>query len=368
VPPETPHSLETGHDADVTLVEAAAQRVAARLHELFPDRPQEEYEQLRRRLATLVVDVRRTAAGGTGSIAGSTPHAADETLLARLEQEVVWLPRASQEPASALEALRACWTYRTQQAAARTGLEESPDLRDRMLGPNAFELLVEVAHDFRSPLTSILFLSEALRDGHSGEVNQVQKSQLGLMYSAALGLATVASDVVDLARRGVDLVDEDPTPYAFSEVFRTVERMVRPMVEEKGLQLVFNLPPHGQSEGHPHALSRVLLNLTTNALKFTDEGSVELGVRPLPMGRLEYYVNDTGRGIPEDRQAELFHPFKKRRGQGQKGEFFSGSGVGLSIARRLVEAMGSTLEFTTSNVDGTRFFFVLPTPPRRHST
>ena len=359
---ETPHPMETGHESDVTPLEAAAQRVAARLHDTFPDRPQEEYEQLRRRLATLVVTLRRISSGATVTAAPArTPS--DEALLERLEREVLWLPR-DHEAGAALDALRACATYRSSFSDGASSTDSS-DLRSRMTGPDAFELLVEVAHDFRSPLTSVLFLSETLRDGHSGPVNDAQRSQLGLMYSAAFGLANVATDVVDLARRGLDLVDEEPAPYGFAEVFRNVERMILPMVEEKGLELIIEFPAHGQSEGHTHALGRVLLNLATNALKFTDEGYVELGVRPLAHGRLEYYVKDTGRGIPPDRQGELFHPFKKRRGPGQTGDFFSGSGVGLSIARRLVEAMGATLEFTTSNREGTRFFFVLPSPQRR---
>lgn len=359
---ETPHPLDTRDASEDALLETAAQRVAAHLHEIFPDRPRDEYERLRRRLATLVVSVRRIAAGATVTNASATTRA-DETLLERLEREILWMPHGVSGSESAVDALRACANYRSSRNPG--SVEDAADLRSRMLGPDAFELLVEVAHDFRSPLTSILFLSETLRDGHSGAVNDVQRSQLGLMYSAAFGLANVATDIVDLARRGLDLVDEEPIPYGFGEVFRNVERLVLPMVEEKGLELIIDLPRHGQSEGHPHALGRVLLNLTTNALKFTDEGSVEIGVRPLAHGRIEYFVKDTGRGIPTDRQEELFRPFKKRRGQGQKGDFFSGSGVGLSIARRLVEAMGSSLEFTTSDEKGTRFFFVLPAPPRR---
>ncbi len=360
---ETPHPMEAGHESDATLLEAAAQRVAARLHDIFPDRPQEEYAQLRRRLATLVVTLRRISSGATVAAAPARTRS-DDALLERIEREILWLPR-EHEPGAALDALRACATYRSGIAKESTSPADSNDLRSRMIGPDAFELLVEVAHDFRSPLTSVLFLSETLRDGHSGPVNDVQRSQLGLMYSAAFGLASVATDVVDLARRGLDLVDEEPTPYGFAEVFRNVERLILPMVEEKSLELLIEHPAHGQSEGHPHALVRVLLNLATNALKFTDEGYVELGVRPLAQGRLEYYVKDTGRGIPLDRQAELFQPFKKRRGPGQKGDFFSGSGVGLSIAQRLVEAMGATLEYTTSDDEGTRFFFVLPSPRRR---
>jgi signal transduction histidine kinase len=359
---ERPYSTLPGHESETGVFEAAAQRVAARLHEIFPDRPQDEYERFRRRLATLVVTLRRISAGATTTKASATTRA-DEALLDRLERELLWLPKTASEAVATLEALRACATYRTTRGPGRVQSGEA-DLRARMLGPDAFELLVEVAHDFRSPLTSILFLSEALRNEHSGPVTDLQRSQLGLMYSAAFGLANVASDVVDLARRGLDLVDEKPVPYAFGEVFRNVERLVRPMMEEKRLELVIELPPRGQSVGHPHALGRVLLNLTTNAIKFTDAGRVEIGVRQLPQGRIEYYVQDTGRGIPADRQEELFQPFKKRRGHSGKADFFSGSGVGLSIARRLVEAMSSTLEFTTSPDDGTRFFFVLRAPAR----
>jgi len=336
------------------------------LHEIFPDRSREDYDRLRRRLATLVVDLRRAA---SGRARGDAPMGrGEEPLLEHLRRELIHLPRSAEEALAVLRVLRACSTHSaTRPEATATQDSDAEDLQARMLEPDAFQLLVEVAHDFRSPLTSILFLAETLRDGHSGEVNDLQRSQLGLMYSAAFGLASMASDVVDLARRNMDVVDEAPTPYALAEVFRTVRRMVLPMVEEKGLELRIVVPDRGQSEGYPHALSRVLLNLTTNALKFTDEGSVELGVKLHHQGRLEYYVQDTGRGIPEARQSELFQPFKRRSGfhNDDDKHFFSGSGVGLSIARRLVEAMGSELQFTTSDDAGTRFFFILPAPPRR---
>jgi len=244
-------------------------------------------------------------------------------------------------------------------------VEDARDLKSYLKGPGAFELLVEVAHDFRSPLTSILFLAEALRDGHSGPVTEVQRSQLGLIYSAAFGLASIASDVMDLARKEQDLISSEPEPYAVGEVFRSVERMVRPLVEEKRLELRIAVPERWQALGHPHALSRVLLNLTTNALKFTDEGGVELGVRPLPHGRMEYYVQDTGRGISPEQRQTLFQPFKRRTGTHVEGHYFSGSGIGLSIARRLLHAMGSELILDRSDENGTRFTFALSATPRR---
>lgn len=112
-------------------------------------------------------------------------------------------------------------------------------------------------------------------------MTDLQRSQLGLMYSAAFGLASIASDVMDLAREEKDLTAGGAELFSLVEPLRQVERMVRPIVEEKGLELRVVGPDRWQGRGHPHALSRVLLNLTTNALKFTDEGTVELGVKPL---------------------------------------------------------------------------------------
>lgn len=225
----------------------------------------------------------------------------------------------------------------------------------------ARDLLVEVAHDLRSPLTSILFLSEVLQKGQSGEVNEVQRRQLGIIYSAALGLISLASDLIEFARGGEQLEDAEPEPFSVTGVFDSVRDIVQPLAEEKGLAIRLLPPGHDQRSGHPVALSRALLNLTTNALKFTEEGMVELVARELDETRIEFSVRDTGRGIDEDLLDSLFQPFRPSRSRQRC--HFSGSGLGLAITRRLVEAMGSELEFETRPGWGTRFFFELALAP-----
>jgi signal transduction histidine kinase len=229
----------------------------------------------------------------------------------------------------------------------------------RLAGPGGLELLVEVGHDLRSPLASILFLAETLRRGQSGEVNAVQERQLGLIYSAAFGLSTVASDVIAFARGGDRLID--PTAEAFSvlAILRSVQDIVLPMAEEKGLAVLLVPPDADFRVGHPGALNRVLLNLTTNALKFTSNGHVEIAVTAPTRSRLAFSVRDTGRGIPPDVMSSLFDPFRRR----DPGDHvFSSAGLGLSICRKLVSAMGGTLEVETSESNGTRFFFELELP------
>ena len=242
------------------------------------------------------------------------------------------------------------------------GLEAdwSQHFADRLSAPDGLELVVEVAHDLRSPLTSILFLAETLQRGRSGPVNQVQERQLGLIYSAAFGLSSVASDVIELARGGDRLVDLDPIPFSVTDILESVRDIVQPIAEEKSLAVRLTAPEADFRIGHPVALSRVLLNLTTNALKFTAEGSVEVIARQTGARRLEFSVRDTGRGIPPQSMATLFEPFRRRQKSGEYA--FSGSGLGLSICRKLVEAMGSSLSVETTMGTGTRFFFELELP------
>jgi signal transduction histidine kinase len=231
---------------------------------------------------------------------------------------------------------------------------------DRLSGPNGLELVVEVAHDIRSPLTSILFLAETLQRGRSGAINEIQERQLGLIYSAAFGLSAMASDVIELARGGDRLVDLDPIPFSVTDILESVRDIVLPIAEEKGLAVRISPPNSDFRIGHPVALSRVLLNLTTNALKFTDEGQVEVQARQSGRTGLEFSVQDTGRGIPPQAMNTLFLPFRRRV---KSGDYkFSGAGLGLSICRKLVEAMGSELKVDTSPESGTRFYFELDLP------
>ena len=228
-------------------------------------------------------------------------------------------------------------------------------------GTDGLDLLVAIAHDLRSPLTSVLFLAETLQRGQSGPVNDVQHRQLGLIYGAALGLSSVASDVIELARGGAQLMEKEPTPFSVVTVFDSVRDIVRPIAEEKQLAVRLLPPQVDQRLGHPVALSRVLLNLTTNALKFTTVGHVELSAQELGPTRVQFAVRDSGRGIDPAIVNSLYQPL--RNGAGRSEHAFSQTGLGLSMCRALVEAMGSELNVETRRGWGTRFYFELTLPP-----
>ena len=222
------------------------------------------------------------------------------------------------------------------------------------------ELVVEVAHDIRSPLTSILFLVETLRNGHSGPINAIQERQLALVYSAAFGLSSVASDIVDLARGNDRLIDRSPVAFSVREVLQSVSDILMPMVEEKGLSIRIVPPAVDFLIGHPASLNRVLLNLATNAVKFTRQGFVELSATQLSATRVEFSVRDTGPGIPREVLGQLFEPI---RGNAAGTHSFSSAGLGLAICARLVSGMNGELSVVSSEATGTRFAFELELPP-----
>jgi signal transduction histidine kinase len=222
-------------------------------------------------------------------------------------------------------------------------------------------LAVEIAHDLRSPLTSILFLSQTLRRGESGEINDLQHRQLGLIYAAALGVVSLASNLIELAHGEDRLLEQHPAPFSISEMLESICDMVRPLAEEKKLGLRALLPAVDCRLGFSAALSRVLLNLLNNALQNTDEGYVEIAVRSKSENVLEFSVRDTGTGLTEEAVQGLFEPFRRVRKGSRFG--FSGSGLGLAICRRLLTAMGSELLFETGPDWGTRFYFDLELPP-----
>jgi signal transduction histidine kinase len=232
----------------------------------------------------------------------------------------------------------------------------------QLSGSDGLALLMDVAHDLRSPLTSILVLAETLQRGQSGAVNDVQRRQLGLIYTAALGLSSVASDIIEFTQGGDQLVEQDPTAFSVMAMLESVRDIVRPIAEEKHLTVRLLAPTHDQRLGHPVALSRILLNLTTNALKFTDEGYVEVVAQEAGDGsdRIEFAVRDSGRGIPPDKITTLFQPLRTE--SGRRGQLFSKTGLGLTICRKLATAMKSELKVESRTGWGMRFYFELELP------
>src|SRR5579885_2927467 len=201
---------------------------------------------------------RAAAAWALANDGGEATAAAAADVLGALASSV-YRRQSDPDPRRA-EEVRAILTAIERVCAA---VERDPggDFAVQFAGPQALDMLVAVAHDLRSPLTSILFLADTLERGQSGPVTEVQRRQLALIYGAALGLCAATSDIVELARGGNGLVEQEPVPFAVSAVLDSVRDIVRPIAAEKGLEVRLAAPTRDQRCGHPVALSRVLLTL-----------------------------------------------------------------------------------------------------------
>lgn len=277
-------------------------------------------------------------------------------LLDLLETELIAFWNAGEAPSH--QALLAIAALRDVRAAIEQRFQHLPGAP--LLGADGLEFLIEFAHDLRSPLNAVLFLAETLQQGRSGVVNGLQRRQLGLIYSAALALSGVASNALGLARERDYLEESEPTPFSITEMFESIRDIVRPMAEEKGLAVHLTPPRVDLRLGHPLELNRTLLNLATNGLKFTHQGSVSIRADDADGNRVDFSVRDTGGGINPEARDALFQPF--RRSSGEQRFTFSSTGLGLAISRRLVAAMGGRLAFDTSATEGTRFYFSLDLP------
>jgi signal transduction histidine kinase len=310
-------------------------------------------------MAAICDAIRGTAAGRPVQLPSIPPTLASRRLMELLRRETlaaVEQQRPAPDGRSLLVLLLGF--ERVQEALDRDAAQR---FTSRLSGPDSTQLVVEVAHDMRSPLGSVLFLAERLRSGQSGPVSPIQERQLGLIYSAAFGLSALASDVIELARGGDRLLDHSPIPFSISELLQSVRDILQPVAEEKGLALRLTPPETDSRIGFPAALNRVLLNLTTNALKFTASGTVDVLCRQVSRSSIEFSVRDTGRGIPAPVLDTLFDAFRRRQ---RPGDYtFSSAGLGLSICQKLVRAMGGDMKVETEVDKGTRFYFQLELPP-----
>ncbi len=309
--------------------------------------------------SALIEQIRRAAAGDSPDVTAISSLTPARRVLEQMRTAFLLhaaAPVVATLPARIVEVLRGM-----ERVQAALHADASHRFTARLTGTDAMQLIVEMAHDMRSPLGSILVLAERLRMNAADPVHRdLHRRQLGLIYSAAFGLSALAGDVIELARGGTTLLDKETSPFSVRQVLLSIEDILRPMAEEKRLTLNVAPPEADHRLGHGSALNRVLLNLATNAIKFTNAGSVTLHCMELDRRRVEFSVTDTGRGIPESVQAHLFEAFRQRQ---QPGDYaFSSAGLGLSICQKLILAMGGELRVDSALERGTRFHFTLDLP------
>jgi signal transduction histidine kinase/DNA-binding response OmpR family regulator len=222
------------------------------------------------------------------------------------------------------------------------------------------DFLANMSHELRTPLNSSLILAKLLAENASGNLTPEQVKYATTIESAGNDLLTLINDVLDLSKIEAGHMEIVTEPVSLKQLVGGLQNTFEPVAGQKGLDLRIEVDPETPRSlvTDPQRLEQILKNLLSNALKFTERGSVTLRVSTHAGSGFAFQVTDTGIGITEDQQRIIFDPFFQ--GDGTTARKYGGTGLGLSISRNLVRMLGGELKLTSELGKGSEFTVLLP--------
>ncbi|MGH2605102.1 MAG: ATP-binding protein [Anaerolineales bacterium] len=327
-------------------------------------RPAGEFEEEARLARLTAHEVERVTEGPTARIL-RVPVRTQDGLYATLEFEAepgqggwadhdrLLVEAVAQQLGTAIQDART-------HALTQTALEEMREA-DRL----KTQFLANMSHELRTPLNSIIGFSRVILKGIDGPITDLQEQDLSAIYNAGLHLLGLINDILDLTKIEARKMELTLGEVDLREVIRSVMATAVGLVKDRPIELAVQVPedlPRLQADAL--RVRQILLNLISNAAKFTERGRIGVSARVVhsPANpEIEVSVSDTGLGIDRRAQAKLFEPFTQV--DASTARKTSGTGLGLSICRHLVELHGGRIWVDSTPGQGSTFFFTLPLQP-----
>jgi signal transduction histidine kinase len=227
------------------------------------------------------------------------------------------------------------------------------------------QFLANMSHEFRTPLNAILGYTSMLLQGVGGPIDGAARRQLARIESNGRHLLTIINEILDISRIEAGRMPLQISRFNVPDLVHEVRAELEPIILRSKLTVTIDLAPDLRSiASDRQKVKQIILNLLSNALKFTHDGTVTISARRRVRDRvLDLSVSDTGIGIAPDDQERIFEDFRQLDNSPTRA--YGGTGLGLSICRRLAEMLGGTIRVESQVGAGSSFTLTLPTQGRR---
>src|SRR6266404_1956508 len=245
---------------------------------------------------------------------------------------------------------------------AESVMREARDLAERVARARS-AFLANMSHEIRTPMNAVLGFVELVLDT---ELAPEQRRALELVRTSSEALLTILNDILDYSKIEAEHLELESIPFDLPKVVHATATLLAVRAREKHLELTVDVPPDVPQmvRGDPTRLRQVLMNLIGNAIKFTEQGEVDVSAsiiqRDGDRAAVQFRVRDTGIGISEDQLGTIFQEFTQA--DASMTRRYGGTGLGLAISRRLVALMGGELAVTSEVGQGSEFGFALTFP------